>query len=602
MLTIDAVVDILNRGDGYKPMYPFLQKWREIYYRTSVHISGVCPSYVNLRYENERNDWTGWDSVIYPAGWRNGLYDVLFDTTLLNKFPRESEIIRNWRKSQYRPIQQAAFARAIDEMQGTIFADSNYSIRVDNEEDQEYISEDNFDGKSLVGYFASRLQLICEDPNSIFVVIPEKAYYETDEEIRPKIYNIPTRNIIEVTQDEIVFYYLDYAWLINNVGYFRFGKNADGKWTNIDLNYGGYYAHMLNNVPKYFAGGIYNTLGFYESYLRAGLPHADEFVGVKSDQQLVDKEASHPFIQATSLDCPDCGKTGKQGYCTRCNQSDSSCDCSQGIAHSIRSCKTCNGSGQVQSWNPAEWKIVPKSEANYDHIKIINPDVAINKNHAERVQQTLKNLNESLHLRYIEQAQSGYAKEKDLESKYLFMQKVATGMYDLIENCLRAILSLRHTTTANGEYSTEIPEYVIVRPQQFAIKTEYDLLDEYSMADKAQLPDFFKKEQLVNLTDKLYGGNKLILKKVSLINQMDSLAVTKESDKILKVNAGAVSKRSYQFSTELPNILDSIIREMGAEMFLEATYDEVKSKVDAIFAAMPPVESATATTTVRETV
>jgi len=247
------------------------------------------------------------------------------------------------------------------------------------------------------------------------------------------------------------------------------------------------------------------------------------------------------------------------------------------------------------SWNPADMMIAPPKDMDKDLIKVINPEVAVPKWHAENCDNIYNGIMRALHQMYIEQAQSGKAKEKDMEGQYLFLQKMSDGLFDLIEKILVDILSLRNTSMAGGSVKISPANYTIVKPTQFAIKTEDDLLQEYSEATKAFVPDFVKSRQLSELVDKLYGGDNVMQRKTSLICQMDCLATTSENDKLAKVNGGAISPRTWQFNTVLPSILDGIIRDKGGEWFITAPYEDIKALVDAAFelipAAPPPAQT-----------
>jgi len=592
MLSIDAVVNLLNDTSFVTP--PFLFKWRDIYYRMSLHTTGACPSFKNLRYETKQGKawntgtWVG--DTVNPIGWAGLRYDWIFDTFLLNRHPRESEITRQWRKSQYKPYTQAPFQQVIDKAIGTIFADSNYSVKVEDKEDNDYIQGNNFHGKSLVGYMSQQLQAICEDPNGIFVTIPAEPYYNTTTaRIEPRVYFIPTRDIIHLTKDEVIFNCMDLAWLVNNIGYFRFEKDDTDKYIHVDEKYGGYYAHLMGNQPKHFAGGIWNTQGFYESYLKAAQAFADQFVSDRSAADLVNKDSTHPWVTMASVDCPDCDHTGKVQFCNTCHHKSDDCSCTDDKQNwTLNACSKCGGKGQM-SWNPADIMIAPPKDMGNDLIKVINPDVAVPKWHAENCDNIYNSIMRALHQMYIEQAQSGKAKEKDMEGQYLFLQKISDGIFDLIEKILLDILSLRNTSTAGGNIKVNPAKYYIVKPTQFAIKTEDDLLEEYAVATKSNIPDVVKSRQIIELVDKLYGGDDVMQRKMSLICQMDYLAVTSEPDKLAKVNGGAISPRDWQFNTVLPSILDKIIREKGGEWFISAPYDDIKALIDTEFKLIPEV-------------
>jgi len=280
----------------------------------------------------------------------------------------------------------------------------------------------------------------------------------------------------------------------------------------------------------------------------------------------------------------------KYQWCSRCNSISETCSCDDNSKWKITPCKKCGGSGEM-SWNPADMMIAPpKDMAAGDLIKVVNPEMSIPEFHKKNVEDCYNGIMRALYQMYIDEAQSGKAKEKDMEGQYLFLQKLSDGVFGLIENILIDILSLRSTSTSNGKVTINPSQYVIVKPTQFAIKTEKDLLDEYQVSTTAKLPDFIKARQLTELLDKLYGGDYVMQRKTKLIIQMDVLAVTSEQDKLAKVNGGALPARDWQFNSCLPNILDGIVRDKGSEWFLEAPYDVIKTMVDGAFKLILPVE------------
>lgn len=585
MLDINSVIALLN--DPSRELPKQVATWRNIYYRMSLHTTGACPAFCVQRYNEDR--WI--PGTVQPVGWAGLVYDTIFDDILLNRHPREHEVTRQWRKSQYRPWTQAPFQQVIDKATGSIFADNNYTIRIDNKDDDDYINGRNFCNKTLAGYIASQFKAVCEDPNGVFITVPKEPYYATTTtKIEPHVYFIPSRDIMYITKDEIVFNLVDYAWVVNNLGYFRFEKDEHGKYIHVDEQYGGYYAHLLGRRPIQIAGGIWNTLGYYDSYLKPGQAFADEFVSSKSAEQLVNKEASHPFLTTSSEDCPDC-TNGEIQYCGVCKTKTSECTCTFDAIEAqqnyrVIKCPTCKGRN-VQSYNPADWKVVPVEDMKYDHIKITSPDVSINKFHAENNAELYNGIMRALHQSYIEQAQSGKAKEKDMEGQYLFLLNISNGLFDIIEGIIIDILSLRNVSLANGVSKPIAEGYTIIRPAQFAIKTEADLLNECEQSATAMVPDYVRARQIEELVDKLYNGDKLLLKKMQYINHNDPLAVTSEVNKALKVSSGVIDRRTSQKSTYLPTLLDKVIRDKGQEWFLNANEDAITEQVDTAFALVP---------------
>jgi hypothetical protein len=583
MLSLQGLLTLINDRGYREPKH--LVNWRRIYYGMSLHIDGICPAYRPLRYAS--NVWALSDGMVYPFGWGGMEYQVLFEDYLFSKHPHEPEITRQWRLSQYKPFTREMFLKAIQVITGAIFQDSGYTIECSDKDDNDYIWGNNFEGKNLVQYLTHTFQNICEDPNGVYVVIPEQSAKNTTNDVRPKIHFIKSKFIKWHTEDEIVFYKDDLIWVANRFGYFRFQKDDKEQWNNVDDS-NGYYVHMLGYKPVITAGGIWNAQGHYDSWLQAAKPLADEYVGGMSGEQMVMKQASHPFITVAESTCPDCKGAGGEQVPHGCEGGH--CDVCQG-QYVLKTCTTCKGSGTM-SHNPGDWQVVPADQMSNDLIKITNPDTGINKLHIDRNAQLKKAIYQALHIDVIDQAQSGAAKALDMETRYQFIANINNDLFDrLIPRLIDAILSLRNVQVAGNELRPITPEYTLVKPTQFQIKTSYDLLMEYTEAAK-DLPDFMLGEYLNDLADKQFGGNDVLKKKTRIITQMDKVSQKKDGDmQIIAVN-GWVAQRDIQLHYALPAILDDIIREFGDDRFLRSDYESIKAEVDRRFALMipPPIQ------------
>lgn len=585
MLNIQGYLDLLN-DRSYKPP-PFINRWRQVYYGMSIHIDGVLPRYKCLSSEGVYINYE-------PPGFYGVWYQDIFDYILFSKHPREPEGTRQWRYSQYKPFQKDPFLRVIQTITGAIFQDAGYGITIDDAEDNDYIWGNNFEGKDLPGYLVSKAKNIFEDPNGVFITIPEQAYYETSTpRIEPKIYFVPSKDIIWHNKDEIVFNLNGYAWAVNGLVYLRYEKGDDEQYTHVDEKYGGYYAHLTGKCPILVAGGIWNTQGHYDSWLDAAKAWADEFVGSKSAEQLINKEACHPFLIAANDECPDC-TSGQVPYCGVCNHSVSECSCAEGNVYTnnrMLTCRSCGGTG-VQSRTPGQWMLANKEDMKEAGklIQVINFDVAANKHLYETNAALYINIMEALHLYSTRDAQSAVAKDKDMETRYQFILSISNDWFDrLITGWITQILSLRNVSTSNGVTKPNPGEFQITKPTQFAIKTAQDLLDELEASAKANIPDDIRKMQLEAYVDKQYGGNEVVKRKTGIINTLDSQAVALAADIAIKVLNNAISNRDWQFHEALPGILDEIIRENGKEWFCKAEFDKIENMVELKFNELKPI-------------
>jgi hypothetical protein len=592
MLSIPEIIELLS-GSTYEKAYLKdyrIRHWREVYYGMSLHISGIRPNYQYLR-------WDGGDSYsrVWYYDFNSPFYDweyqFIFDTQLFSRHPREPEVTRQWRLSQYKPFTKAPFKQIIQVTTGALFQDSGYSVTIDDQQDNDYIWGGNFNGKTLVKYVEDKLQVICEDPNGLFLVVPRQSRNEAQgDKVEPEVRFIPSKYVRHVTDDEIIWCEDDVHWVVNRVGYFRF-KNVESKWINIDGN-DGYFGHGLGHIPAYVAGGNWNARGYFDSWLDAAKAIADEFVSAMSAKQIVDKEVSHPFIVEPDTECPDCDQaSGYKQWCSGCNSATLSCSCDSPTAESrvLRMCNSCGGSGSI-SRNPADRIVVKQDQLGHPQVQIINPDVNVNKYHAENVNELTERMERVLYLHTTEEAQSGVAKAIDQEKKYQFFSAISNDVFGrLLYHLIQDILAMRNVRVQNGEVTPTPTDFTIVKPSQFQVKTSYDLQEEYKVAKESGLPAYQLSAILADYSDKRFGGNDAFLKKDYYVNALDNLATKNDADIQIMLLNNAVTPRDYQFHVALPMILDSIIRERTPDNFVRMSFEQVQAEVQTRFNAIKPI-------------
>ena len=568
MLTVAQAIELLKN----KPVVSkTIKRWRDVYYGISLHTTGAVPSFV---------DASG--TRIEPPNYFGAEYQTLFERYLLNRHPRESPITREWRYSQYRPFTKDPFMRIIEVATGAIFQDSQFTIEANDKKDHEYIWGNNFSGYDLPHFFEWTFQHACEDPNGYFVRLPKQPHYATTtERIEPDVWFVNTKDILHQTKDEIFFMRDEIAWLINTVAIFRFRKNETPnqaeEWVNADRD--GFYAHGFGYIPADHAGGIWNTQGFYDSYLAKAKAVADEFISSKSAEQLVNKEASHPFIVMASEDCPTCSGAGSiQEDCD---------DCPGGVE--LKQCIKCRGTGQVSN-NPGERMHVPREFMDRKLVDIISPDTSINAHHKENNKDLLWQLLDALHLTKVDEAQSGVAKTIDQERLYQWLTKIANDLFDrVIYNCIRDFLAYRNVRAVDGVALPAGGNFAIVKPTQFQIKTAADLLLEFEAGTKANVPAFIRVKIMEDYVDKQFGGDALMKRKANIIGQMDPICTYSVQERQSMLNT-AVGQDALRFNIELPGILDGIVRDKTKDWFVGASYEEIKTAVDTAFKALPKIE------------
>ena len=560
MTTADALA-YLNSRDRRVP--DSIRRAREVYYSMSLHVDGAVPAFRDLRTGQE----------VRPYNFYDANYQRIFDQRLFSKYPRESDATREYRKSQYRPFTKDPFQAAINFTTGALFRDSGYNIQVEDEDDNAYLWGENFDGGDFSQYLQKQFKQICVDPNGYFLVIPkESADATTTDKIEPAIWFVPSKSVVLRTDDALIFERGGITWLVTDSAYYRLIKDESGEYSYLDSTW--YYGHFLGYVPAFVAGGVWNTQGFLESWLVGGLAWADEFVSAKSTAQLVDKENSHPYVIEPAIDCPDCRTTKVREVCENCHHTAYECTCVGGGYSAVTvSCTTCHGSGYLQR-DPAQHLIVPPEEmqGGSDLIRIVNPDVEVNKYHKDNNNSLYKQLFESIYLRYIDQAQSGKAKEMDLEGRLNFYTTVSNDIFDrLIPSLIRAILSLRSIEVVGGEKIPKAGKFTIQKPVTFLMQSAAELLDEYDSAVKAGVPTYLTSALLERYIEKQFVNDDLLRKKSRVIMQLDDLATRTDQSIQLMGISGFIPIERIRMHYALPDMIEQLIRERGEDWFVYAT-------------------------------
>ena len=401
----------------------------------------------------------------------------------------------------------------------------------------------------------------------------------TTPDLRPVLWFVPSVKTYYRDTDDLLFERGDAVWWVTRQAIFRLSKNSEGQYAFNGSS--AYYAHLFGELPVQVAGGDVNSLGFYESYVDKAKAWADEFISAKSAEQLVDKEASHPFIIQAQTQCPTChGNKQVQEECSSCP-----------TGYELVNCEKCSGSGWISN-NPGERLLVPPDQMDKKQVDIVSPDTQIGDMHGKKTDKLYQRLLEELNLLKVEEAQSGVAKKIDLEKFYTFISRISNDLFDrLIYKALGYIIAYRNVVATETGARPAAYAFTIVKPQQYSIKTAQDLLGEYDAAVKANLPAIVRTRQLVDFSGKQFGGDDLQRKKTLIAAEIDALVVYTPAEKQQLALAGAVELRDLQFSTRLLYLLNKLVREKGLPWFLAADIAEIESEARKMFDTLYPANA-----------
>lgn len=566
-LNSNLVLDYLNNKQP-SPQVKKKEKWEGVFYETSLHTRGACPKFKDLT-----KDSVGY---IIPHRYMGDKYQKLFDHHLMTRHPREPFETHQWRLSQYRPFTKTPFAMLTDVLKGAIFQDSQYTLQLPDIMDNDYIWGNNWQGKNLIQFFKDViLPSDLEDPNGVCVRLPSKPWYEQKgNKVEVDIRFINSKDVVFIGPKDFVWKGIDdltsaeYAFWVNDLTIFRYVK-FEG---NFQVEERGYYAHMLGWLPANVAGGIWNTDSYYDSFYDKAIAWANEHISSFSAEQMVDKEASHPYIVQVAETCPKCQGTALEMLPDM-----------QGDMKKV-ACTKCNGTGTM-SISPASRLTVDMEDwekGKGEFLKIITPDISVNKYHRDKNVAMFEMILRALNLLNIDAAQSGKAKAIDQEKLHLFTSDVNNSLFDnMIGPSVRDIVAFRNVVATPTGVVPHVYEYVLIKPTQFQIKTSSDLMLEMTEGTKANIPGYIRKKIVKEYVDKRFSGDDIFQKKDEVIAELDDLYVySQEELGAMKLN-GNIEPKDLIFSRKLPGILDEIIRSKGTSWFKSSDISTIKTVVDA---------------------
>jgi hypothetical protein len=547
------LIEMLNTGRYAFRDSTFYKYAKQVYYSVTLHTKGARPRFKNLRNNVD----------IFPPFYFGDEYQYLFENFLFSRHPREAETTRNWRFSQYRARTKRPFLQLIELIGSLIFKQGQYHFECENEDTTKYILSNEFDyrGFNLFEYYHRVLHpAMYEDPNGFIVHIPVPI---EDSPVNVSIYHVRVIDVLHFEKDHLVYEKdgLVYSLTKNEINVYK--KNEDGKYEEVP---GRVYLHNLGFIPACLFGGVWNTEGFFNSFFDKAIPVADDYIGSYSAEQMIDKEASHPYITMAKKTCPTCqGTKTHQIDCETCPNGKELIDCS-----------TCGGTGEI-SWNPADRYEASKEDMEYDLVKITNPSPEFNKYHHEKNNELMRQILSSLDLLLIDEAQSGAAKALDKENLKLFASTINERLFSRIEFSIKCIIGYRNVKRdAIGEgLVPDFKQFTLLKPISFEIKSEEDLLQEVADAQAGSLPTVVRKKAIIQYVSTRYANDHELIKRTRLTLDFDKLATMTEEE--ISANQ-RLSDDDLVMHTDMDSILDEFIDEIKIQEFLKLDYNETKTK------------------------
>jgi len=575
-----------------------------------------------------------WGSAFYEMithTWRHNARKLLFQHR-----PTESPETLDYRTQNEEGITTGPITRATNEIFSAILG-GKYSYEVD-ESIADYIKEPRFGLTTANRYGYNFWQylrhVVCprmrDDPNGYFVWLPER-YGDVTKKIEPDAYLVFSISIIELSEERITFLRPEQLYTVDARGvplkifvsidkhYYWYHQQLTDENDNAIDKYSSlpYYYHGLGFIPIVSLGGVYssaayawddrtakslqgeptawmpfnmsggsagnNVMGFplivnyFESFFRGYIPMANDFIKFYSDYKISWARTAHPVIVEKAIDCRVC-----QGRGTRWD------------AENNRdiNCGHCHGTGsEIPSKSPAGTYLVKVADTEKiptgnnpaqmeDPFSYIVPPHEGLRFQWDACKEMLIQAEKEIYQFYTDKVQSGDAKEIDREGKYNMILTLNDHIFD--HNAINMLWIL--TLLRNINNPTE-PE--IIKPTDFKVKDELDLIEERKAMVEANVPLSMRLKVDVDLAKRRFSGDEKPGTIIILLSLWDTL-YDKSQDDYVNILGGMPQteaddlKRRHLYADR---VIGQILNEQGEEWLDKDTAIQL-SDMDAKYATL----------------
>lgn len=512
---------------------------------------------------------------------------------LLKRHPHEDEQAYRWRLDNYAPITTPIIINGLRNI-NRIFQNTGWNTSGESDDLLAYLASKNFgDSEHERTDFWNFIQTQCltamvEDPNGVLAWIPAEASEYDSIDVSKQLQPVPvivpsseiwhfTRNLICFRSNEGGVYYDDVAkdFGVNNskragVYYIitptTFQKFVPYEFGGIKQSQSLVYEHNIGTLPVTVFGGEWANEGYYNSFCNGYQAFANELLMIYSDLQAIISKFAYPIREVAHIKCTQEGCVGGRIW----NETE----------HVFRNCGTCNGTGAI-ALSPFKDIIRPEITPNIDQvdnrpmIQFHSPDSSILEFAYKNYESTLEKVQMSLYIKYIDEAQSGVAKNIDREQMYSWLAAISTRMYDvLMYNSLNFIEAYRVVNPSQRAVIT------VQKPINFQIKTESELQKQMSEMVLMGATQNFVLSTAKDFADFNYGGNPVEIKKTDFLIRYDVLYGLTNEAIVFNQSAGLIDNTTMIKHLHSPRLLLLLIDEVTPSEFLKMDYNQVSMAID----------------------
>lgn len=550
------------------PSPPLQEKWVGEYEAVSVHVNGIVPV-------------------------------KLIET----RRPYEDEDIALYRRANYEPVTKGPFARFNSDL-SRVFSGSQVSVNVNNDDLQEYVEDNNFGGMDLRSYWSRKLcKRMIVDPNGVLVRWVDVVPNAPNAQVQPQLIMVLSKNIKHLTADvvsweseersEILVQTRDGSELreegivyniVDKVNYYKlrqYGRKEDASFELVI-----HYPHRLNRLPIDILGGDEVVMTdtrtnkdnvWFQSFVSNALPYANECVRQWSDHQGVLVTAGFPLREVEGIDCAY--KGCHNGHITE-----------KGLHDEVtrKTCPSCKGRGKVAPFGPYGVLIRRKASmlegqsggGDRDMVKFINPDPSILEFGNKTWRDYKADLEKELNQLFIDEAQSGIAKNIDREHKVAKLDTIGYHLYMVL---------MKHTLLDFAElmfYGIGEVDIEINLPPTFIVRSEADLTAEMQALKQAGAPFAMDGMVWLEFVRKRFPGQTSTIKMMEVLSEYDVLFGMSDEDIVAQRAGGIIDDLLVRRHTLAHAALKRLVRERGSEVLnQEKIFDLIDDKVEALLPA-----------------
>jgi len=501
----------------------------------------------------------------HTRGWKDA-------EIITKRRPNEPIEVQQYREANHRAITRDPFGRAINNLV-RVMSNSEVQIRYP-EELREYLSDTYFENKDLKTFFQSHVvRQMIEKANGFLVPWPNNVATDESELNNPLEFDlliVNPENVKHLTKD--VFTFLskeksevsyngktektgDVYYIIMQDGLYK--ARQTGKKIEKNFTFETYYTNPTGLIYAMPLGGDVTSerigsqdVEYFTSFFSSAVPFADECLAQHSDHQGVLVNTSHPIREVDSIPCDanDC----KQGKIM------------DGPSGRWLTCNTCKGTGlKPMVSGPYGILIRPSKQRVGDEqpdratpvMRFIHADPSILEFGSKTWKDYLEKTERALNLLFIDEAQSGVAKEVDREDKIAMLDKIGMHLYHyLMKNTIQIIYKFRFP---NEDWIT----VDILTPSTFVETTISERIAEIKALKELNAPPVLIAQKMRALASAQVNGDQKEMKKYDVVSVIDPHFMRSFDEKTRMVAIGVLDELSLIKSDVTPHLVMEIERE-----------------------------------------